>query len=283
MDVLKELSWAEWGPMRVREVESDDGPIKVVTPAGKTRRIYDVFQRKGSLLDELVEAADSAECRDVLLRALAAGDESGKAAFRLADQIRERDICAFASRWGFLTMGEPPEPKTRAAEPLSLWMQELLKLRQASDLLMTGGKLSGTILALYAHTLVDQPAVERSPSEGRLDARGFWWKPGPAERALERTGRAEGARELLELALTRQLSRGDIEVVAKGGRYALRPTTLIAAAWLELGDRVLRAPPEKTCPKCNLPFVPPTRRRVFCSEKCKDDAKNMRRSAKGRK
>jgi predicted nucleic acid-binding Zn ribbon protein len=95
--------------------------------------------------------------------------------------------------------------------------------------------------------------------------------------------RAEGARGLLEQALERALGAGHIEIAVKGNRYALRPKCLLGAAWLELGDRVLGARPEKTCPQCGGAFVPPTARRVFCSEKCKDDAKNERRKQQKKK
>src|SRR5262249_25277536 len=147
------------------------------------------------------------------------------------------------------------------------------------DLYRTGGNLSAFRLQLYAFSLVDNPDGTAEKIQG-FNEWGLPWKPGTSGEQLTRVSRAEGARTLLEQAFARRLRRGDVEIVlARGGGYALQPRSLIAAAWLELGDRVRRARPEKTCPQCGAAFVPLTVRRVFCSEKCKDDAKNARRSA----
>lgn len=285
MDVIHELRWARWGPMVVREIQGDQGPLKILTPEhGQAKRKgYDLHHEKRPLLDDLLAAADSNERHAMMRSAWGAGEKLGAQRIRRADEIHERDIAAAASRWGFLmpeVYVDEDRPGRPLFEPLHLWDGELLNLRFAWDLCRTGGNLSSLSLRLYAHTLVDQPPIERGASEGRLDEHGFWWKPGQAASAIRSDKRAESARGLLEQALARQLSRGDVEIVVKGERYALRPKSLIAAAWLELGSRVLRALPEKTCPQCGNPFVPATVRRVFCSEKCKDDSKNARRTGK---
>jgi predicted nucleic acid-binding Zn ribbon protein len=289
MDVLRELRWARWGEMEVREVEAGGGRARVITPRSPEAkpRAYELSRTRRSLLDDLLEAIDSEPYRAALLAVGGARSVAGQQ-YRRALEIQQGAFVVVASRWGLLTVDATNEAPF---EPLDIWYKEVGLLAKAWLLLRTGGALSSLALGVFADALadayVDDPppapasADERLPTGERLPRRGLWFgRPGPTLKQIQGSTRAEAAKVILGRALTYQLARAGVQVVVRGSRYALLPRTLLGAAWLELGDRVLRAKPAKDCPQCGAVFVPPTARRVFCSERCKDNAKNARRSAK---
>jgi hypothetical protein len=230
----------------------------IVTPrSSRARGLVYTYRLDGSLLKDLVEGP---------------GGGIGKA-----------DVAATAARWGFLRIGERSDDSEAPSESLDFWVSELIALRFAWELSRTGGNLRAFALRFFANVLVDDPG---GPSVIKdRDKLGRYWIPGEAEGVLDLDHRAESAHLLMEEVLAKRLNGGEVEILLKAGRYALRPKTLLAAAWLELADRVLRTPPERTCRYCKKSFIPATRRRVYCPPPatCKDDDKNARRATKAKR